>query len=230
MDATLINYIVLIAVAIVMALAYGIVGFFANKVTTGESFSASKFLATVVYSIIVGVIAVQSGLISLDTVGNWQTIFSPMWTQYVLIYTGLLYFFQTFVVKAVAQFTSKTTIYKTKAAFATVREALATAIRKMDAESRNFLVFDLSSDNMKAAVLKAVDAAEAANGGAGTYQYAIDASTWVYLIEGGELTGAVHYYFRGWFGTSIVDWKPISDACLTAIRKTGKFPGYDKLY
>jgi hypothetical protein len=69
-----------------------------------------------------------------------------------------------------------------------------------------------------------------ANNGAGTYQYAIESGAWIFLIEGGELTGAKHYFFRGWFGVSAVSWKPISDACLTAIRKTGRFPEYDKLY
>jgi hypothetical protein len=220
-----VNFLVLIISAIIVALAYGILGLFAAKVTTGESFDLAKFLATVVYSIVIGVIATLTGVINFDTIANWQALFSPIWTQYILIYMGLLYGFQKLVVPVASRFASKSIIYPIKDAAA----KLAAGIRKMDAESRKFLVFDLPNA-LQAPTLAAVDAAEAANNGAGTYQYAIESGAWIFLIEGGELAGAKHYYFKAWFGTSVVSWKPISDACFSAIRKTGKFPDYNKLY
>jgi hypothetical protein len=111
----------------------------------------------------------------------------------------------------------------------TLTQLAGVAIRKMDQASRQFLVFDLR-ESIQPKVLGAVDATEAANNGAGTYQYAIEAAAWVFLIEGGELTGAVHYFYKDWIGNATVTWKVISDACLTQIRNTGRFISYNALY
>jgi hypothetical protein len=101
------------------------------------------------------------------------------------------------------------------------------AIRKMDPESRDYLVFDLPTWAQQP-TLNCVDKAEAAT--PPWFQYAIQAANWVFLIEDGELTGACHYWsIFGWFGQNNVVCKPISDATLTAIRRTGKFPAYNDL-
>jgi hypothetical protein len=212
-----VNYILLLFVAIIMALAYGLLGYFSARMSTGEPWSWSKFAATIVYSFVVGFFAVQTGVITLENIANWQTIFSPLWAEYVLIYTGLLYVFSKFVVPAIQQVTSKTVIFP-KA------EGIDPAHR-MDGETRHWLVSD-QKEPIANGVMKVVDAAESVK----TYRYAIEAGAWIYLVEFGIVTGAKHYYFRGWFGTQAVSWKPITSECLETIRKTGRFPDYSDLY
>jgi hypothetical protein len=80
-----INYLVLLFVAIVVALAYGLIGLFAGWAQNGTPFEPKKFITTVVYSIALGVIAVNLGVISLTNVS--LDIFNPLWTEYM----GVLY-------------------------------------------------------------------------------------------------------------------------------------------
>lgn len=108
------------------------------------------------------------------------------------------------------------------------RMSLGIAIRKMTATTKNFMVFDLPIKDQEP-TLACVEAAEAANDGKGTYQYAIQSGAWVFLVEGGVLTGSVHYWYKQWNGAAIT-WKAISDACLTQIRNTGRFVSYNALY
>ena len=212
-----VNYVMLLFVAVIMAVAYGILGYFAERLKTGAAWEWDKFAATVVYSIIVGVVAVQSGLITLVNVADWQIIFSPVWVTFSGVYLGLLYFFSKFVVPAISSIATVTRMSPFKVAGA--------AGRKMDPESKQFLVFDLP-ETAKAPTLACVAQAEALN----LFQYAIESGAWIFLIENGELTGSKHYYFRGWFGSSPPTWKPISAKCLEACRKSGRIPDYSALY
>ena len=211
-----INYIMVLAIAIIMAIAYGILGFFADKLNNNGTWDWSKFVVTIIYSIIIGVAAVVSGAFNFETIANWQTIFSPMWTMYAGLYMGMLYFFQKFIVPIFTRITTKVQFYPRKQQM---------GIRKMDVESRGFLTFDLP-EWAKKPTLACVDAAEAIQ----QFQYAIQSASWIFLIENGELTGAKHYWFRGWFGSGTVDWKPISAKCLEDARKSGRIPDYGKLY
>jgi hypothetical protein len=211
-----INYIMVLAIAIIMAIAYGILGFFADKLNNNGIWDWSKFVVTIIYSIVIGVAAVVSGAFNFETIANWQAIFSPMWATYFGLYMGMMYFFQKFIVPIFTQITTKTKFYPRKAGM---------GIRKMDPESRGFLTFDLP-EWAKKPTLGCVDAAEAVN----QFQYAIQSASWIFLIENGELTGAKHYWFRGWFGSGTVDWKPISAKCLEDARKSGRIPDYGKLY
>jgi hypothetical protein len=211
-----VNYIVLIAVAIVMALAYGLMGFFADWMTTKGAYNWAKLAATIVYSIIVGIVSVATGVFDVTQIANFQIIFSPVWVSYAFIYTGLLYAFSKIIVPIASQFTSKTKFYA-------VSQKMG--LRKMDPESRGFLVFDLPQQD-KQPTLNCVDQAESKD--PMVFQYAIQSGAWVFLIENGELTGAKHYFFRGWFGT-VVCWKPIAANTLQRIRDTGKFPEYEAL-
>jgi uncharacterized membrane protein YuzA (DUF378 family) len=86
-----VNYITLLIVAIVMALAYGLIGFFAAKLKEGESFSVPKLIATVIYSIVVGFLAVSTGAITLNAV-SLEAI-APVFAGYL----GFLYVLQTVV-------------------------------------------------------------------------------------------------------------------------------------
>lgn len=212
-----VNFIVLLIVAVIMALAYGVLGLFANWMTTGAKFDIRQFLATVVYSIIVGIIAVYLNLISLDTLANWQAIFSPVWTAYALVYTGLLYVFGKIFPPVANMVFNRTTFY--------ARTAQWNPNRKMDQETREKFFND---NPYKVQILSMVDQAESTVPIAG--QYAIEAGAWIYLVEGGEVFGAKHYFFKSWFGTSIVRWKKCSDACFEQIRTTAKFPDFDQLY
>jgi len=211
------NLILLFVIAFVMALAFGLLGWLKSYLESGQKFDLTTFLATLLYSIIVGVIGVQTGLIKLETLADWQTIFSAMWLQYAMIYTGLVYVIGKIIGMLAIPVASKTTFYP--------RAVNVDPARKMDQETRKWLVSD-QPEVLKQPVLRAVDQAEAAT----TYRYAIEAGAWIYLVEFGEVTGAKHYYFRGWFGTGVIAWKPITSECLESIRKTGKFPDYDKLY
>jgi hypothetical protein len=212
-----INYVMLLIVAVIFGLAYGLMGFFADRVKNGGVFDWPKLAATVVYSIIIGIVAANTGVVNLTNLGDFQTILSPVWQMYAGVYLGLIYIFSKIIVPVVQQFTSKTTLYPKKAA--------VDPARKMDAETRKWLVSD-QKDAISSGVLRCVDAAEAKT----TYRYAIEAGAWIYLVEFGEVTGAKHYFFRGWFGTSDVSWKPITSECLEQIRSTGKFPEYSDLY
>lgn len=211
-----VNYILLLITAVIMALAYGLIGFFASKLNEGAPLDPAKLAATVVYSIVVGVIAVNTGVITLQNIGDYQTIFSPVWVMYGGVYLGLIYVFSKVVVPIFNRATTTTKFYAKKVA--------AAFGRKMDPESRDFLVFDLPEWS-KQLTLNCVDMAEAKS----CFQYAIESGNWIFLIENGELTGAKHYWARFWRGKS-VDWKPITEECLEACRKTGRIPDFTDLY
>lgn len=212
-----VNYVLLLITAVIMALAYGLIGFFANKMEFGDAFDYPKLAATIVYSIIVGVISVNTGVITLQNIGDYQTIFSPVWIMYGGIYLGLIYVFSKIIVPIVKR------IF-TKVEFRPQTQGVSPD-RKMDTETRNWLVSDQSVE-IGRGVLSAVDSAETVK----TYRYAIEAGAWIYLVEFGEVFGAKHYFYKGWFGSQVVSWKPITLECCEKIRTTGKFPDYDQLY
>lgn len=213
-----INYIMVLAIAILMAMVYGILGFFADKLNNNGGWQWDKFVVTIIYSIIIGIASVVTGVFNFETIANWQTIFSPMWTMYAGLYMGMLYFFQKFIVPIFTRITTKTQFFPQKQKMGP---------RKMDTESRGFLVFDLP-EWAKKPTLSCVDAAEATE--PMQFQYAIESASYVFLIENGELTGAKHYWFKGWFGSGQVNWRPISAKCLEDARKSGRIPDYSKLY
>ena len=97
-----VNYVVLLITAIVVALAYGLIGFFVALFKTGEVFQWNKLAATILYSIFMGYIAVITGLMTLTNLSF--NIFDPIWYEYV----GMLYFFQKIVDAIFAQFGWKT--------------------------------------------------------------------------------------------------------------------------
>jgi hypothetical protein len=213
-----INYLVLVIVSIILALAYDLPGYFNNLVTKKEDFDFPSLAATVIYSIVVGFLAVQSGLITLVNLSQWQDIFSGAFATYAGLQLVLLYFFTKVAVPVVTHLTARTTWY-------TPKFKGAAPGRKMDPESRKFLVFDLPAQN-QGLTLTCVDQAESTI--PIPFQYAIESGQWVFLIENAELTGAKHYLFKGWLGVP-VQWKPISAATLAACRKSGFIQEYDDL-
>ena len=94
-----VNYLLLLAIAIIVGLAYGLPGLFADFVKNGSKVDWAKLAATIIYSVVVGVIAVQTGVLSLDTLPNWQTLLTPIWTLYMGFYLFLLYLFSKIVVE-----------------------------------------------------------------------------------------------------------------------------------
>ena len=213
-----INYIVLLVVSIILALAFDLPGYFNNLVTKKENFDLPSLAATVIYSIIVGFLAVQSGLITLVNLSQWQDIFTGAFATYAGIQLFLLYLFTKVVAPAVTHLASKTTFYPKK--YATIDPN-----RHMDPDSRKFLIFDLPVQD-QGTTLACVDQAEATV--PVTMRYAIESGAWVFLVEFGELTGAKHFWFKGWMGVP-VQWKPISAATLEACRKKGFIQEYDDL-
>jgi len=212
-----VNYVMLIIMSVVFSLGYGIAGYIKAAIETGEPWKTAKFAATAIYSIIIGILMVYFGIITPDTIANFTALVPAVWATYIILYTFLLYFFEKILLPVVSTLLTKTTIYR---AVTTVDPN-----RKMDAETRGKF-FNDQPDIIKNGILKAVDQAEAKP----TWRYAIRAGAWEYLVEFGEVTGGKHYWYKGWFGSSVVDWKPISSECLETIRKTGKWPDYDKLY
>jgi hypothetical protein len=93
-----VNYIVLLITAIVVALAYGLIGYFSALSKTGEVFQWNKLIATIIYSLFLGYMAVITGLLTLTNLSF--NIFDPMWYEYV----GALYLFQTIVDAIFARF------------------------------------------------------------------------------------------------------------------------------
>ena len=213
-----INYLVLVAVSIILALAYDLPGYFNNLVTKKEDFDFPSLMATVIYSIVVGFLAVQSGLITLVNLSNWQEIFTGAFATYAGLQLVLLYMFTKIVVPVVTHLASRTTFYPRKFAGSAPG-------RKMDPESRKFLISDLPVQN-QGLTISCVDQAESTV--PIPFQYAIESGAWVLLIENAELTGAKHYLFKGWLGVP-VQWKPISAATLEACRKSGFIQEYDDL-
>jgi len=102
-----INYIMLLFVAILMGMAYGIIGFFSDKLNTDGAFNYQKFAATIVYSIIIGIAAVVSGVFNFDTIGNWQAIMSPLWITYSGLYLALIYMFSKIVIPVASNLASR---------------------------------------------------------------------------------------------------------------------------
>jgi uncharacterized membrane protein len=83
-----VNYIVLLVVAVLIALVYGIIGFFAANAKTAEGWDWAKFAATIIYSIAVGLLAALSGTFTLEAVS--LDAIAP----YFAMYLGFLYILQ----------------------------------------------------------------------------------------------------------------------------------------
>lgn len=215
------NYLMLVIMIIIEAIAFGLGGFLKTWIESKQPWDWAKFVSTIIYSLVVAVIIIQSGLVDLTKVTDWSAILNPVWMQYMTIYTliyaGAMYFFTKIVVPVAGHLAQKTIIYPKK--------QTVDPNRKMDAETRIWLISD-QSEVIGRGILVAVDAAEAKQ----TYRYAIEAGAWIYLVEFGEVFGAKHYYFRGWFGSQVVSWKPITVECIETIRTTGRFPDYPDLY
>lgn len=84
----MVDFIVVLIVAVLAAILFGLIGII-KAWANGEQFELSKLLATLVYSVFIGVIASYSGLIDPMTI-SWDIlaqIFNPLWWEYI----GLLY-------------------------------------------------------------------------------------------------------------------------------------------
>jgi energy-converting hydrogenase Eha subunit A len=86
----LVHFLVLLVTAVIVAIAYGIPGLFAAKLA-GKPFELNRFIATVLYAVVVAVIGVLTGIVTLTNIS--LSIFDPIWYEYI----GVLYVFQKFV-------------------------------------------------------------------------------------------------------------------------------------
>jgi hypothetical protein len=226
-DANLIRLIAGLFVAICAAVVYTIVLKFKDDPAISQPIQWANLGANVIFGIAIGVVAWLSGItVTIDWLGGQIAAYGVIIALLDHIITGIIN--RTYA-KPQFTFRNKQGVLIKNPAPATNRVSfLAGAIatmRKMDPESRHFLIFDLP-DWAKQPVLNCVDQAELKN----QFQYAIQAQNWVFLIEDGELTGAKHFWtWFGWSGSGNVMWKPISPATLEAIRQTGRFPDYSVL-
>ena len=76
-----INYTVLLITAILMAVVYGVVGYLQAKAKSGADWEWSKFAATIVYSVVVGFVAVSTGLLTLQNVD--MNVIVAVWATYI---------------------------------------------------------------------------------------------------------------------------------------------------
>jgi uncharacterized membrane protein YuzA (DUF378 family) len=86
-----INFVVTLLVAIVLALTYGFVGFFAANLKDGETYDWKKLAATIIYSVVVGILGTYAGVFTLTNV-SLEAI-APIWATYI----GFLYIVQTVI-------------------------------------------------------------------------------------------------------------------------------------
>ena len=219
-------------VAVLAAVVYTVVLKFKDDPNVTQPIDWPSLYANIVFGVVVGIVAWATGVtVTIDWLGGQIAAYGVIIALLDHIFNGIInrtvakpkfgpFMFKGKMLKNPAPRTDKKGIFA----------GLAVSIRKMDPDSRDFLVFDQPA-NLQPLILNDVDQAEVANNGLGTYTYAIQAGYWVYIIQDSELTGACHFWSMfGWLGSSNVTWKPISDACLTAIRTTGRFPAYNNLY
>jgi hypothetical protein len=220
MDITF-ELIKLIVISIVMAFVFGLIRVAKKNQETGEAWDWLKFAPTAIYSVILGFIMAWTGIINFNNLADFAGLFDGTWVAYLTLYTTILYVWENIVIPFIKN--RLTVVVKDPAQF--VRPATVDPLRQMDQETREWLVKD-QPEPYKGLILKAVDTAQDQK----VIRYAISAGAWEFLIEFGIVTGGKHYLWKGWFGSGVVVWKAISSACLEAIRSTGKWPDYDKLY
>jgi uncharacterized membrane protein YeaQ/YmgE (transglycosylase-associated protein family) len=61
-----VNVIALFFTSVIIALAWGLIGFFSSKVTAGAAWDPRKLIATIIYSIILGIIGAVTGAFTLS--------------------------------------------------------------------------------------------------------------------------------------------------------------------
>lgn len=215
MDITF-ELVKIIVVSVLYASAYNLMRYTAKIIEAKEKWDFFKFLPTAFYAAALGVILAVSGLVNINDLSNFQQLFDAKWIVYLSFYTMFLYVWESIIVTWIKARLTVTEFYKV---------TTIDPLNKMNAETRKWLISDRTPD-MGAKVLGAVDDAQAK----GTYRYDINSGPWEYLVEFGIVTGGKHYLWKGWIGDGIVVWKAISVPCLEAIRATGKWPDYDKLY
>jgi hypothetical protein len=107
-----VEFITLVSAILLQTLIFGISGYIADKVKNGGEFQLYKLVITFIYATIVAVIVVNSGIVDMISLGDFlkdpTAILSPVWMQYMFVYTGIMYF----VNKYVDPFVAKTRPYQ----------------------------------------------------------------------------------------------------------------------
>ena len=206
----------LILVLLILAFGYALIRFAKKNQETGEKWDWYKFAPTAIYAEILGVIMAVTGGVNLANLTDFSMLMDGKWVVYFSLFTAILYVWENAVVPFIKARLTVTEFYKV---------TTIDPLNKMNQETRKWLVSDRPA-KMQVLVLAAVDEAEAAK----TYRYDINSGPWEYLVEFGIVTGGKHYLWKEWLGSGMVVWKIISVACLEAIRTTGKWPDYEKLY
>jgi len=205
----------LIIISIIMAFVFGLIRYAKKAQETGETWDWLKFAPTAIYSVILGFIMAFTGVVNLNNLSNFASLFDGTWLVYLSLFTSILYAWENVVIPFIKARLTVQEFYP--------RSQKVNPDRKMDQETREKFFND---NPCKVAILNAVNDAEAKK----TYRYTLAAGAWEYLVEFGEVTGGKRYLYKFWIGSLDAIWKEISSTCLEAIRSTGKWPDYDKLY
>jgi len=205
----------LILVSLILAFGYALIRFAKKNQETGESWDWYKFAPTAIYAEILGVIMAVTGGVNLANLTDFSMLMDGKWIVYFSLFTFIMYAWENVVIPFIKARLTVTEFYP--------RPQKVNPDRKMDQETREKFFND---NPCKVAILNAVNDAEAKK----TYRYTLAAGAWEYLVEFGEVTGGKHYLYKFWIGSLDAIWKEISSTCLEAIRSTGKWPDYDKLY
>ena len=198
-----------------MAFVFGLIRYAKKAQETGETWDWLKFAPTAIYSVILGFIMAFTGVVNLNNLSNFASLFDGTWLVYLSLFTSILYAWENVVIPFIKARLTVQEFYP--------RSQKVNPDRKMDQETREKFFND---NPCKVAILNAVNDAEAKK----TYRYTLAAGAWEYLVEFGEVTGGKRYLYKFWIGSLDAIWKEISSTCLEAIRTTGKWPDYDKLY
>jgi hypothetical protein len=96
-----VEYITFVGTIILQTLIFALSGWWADRVKNGGEFNPYKLLITLLYAIIVAVIIIASGIVDVTSIGSFlenpSVILEPVWFEYLMIYTGMMYFFNKFV-------------------------------------------------------------------------------------------------------------------------------------
>lgn len=106
------NYVAFVGTIILQTLIFGLSGYWADRIKNGGEFQPYKLVITLVYATFVAIIVVTSGIVDVTTLSDFMAdptvILTPVWIQYMFVYTGLMYFVNKYIDPIVA----KTNLYQ----------------------------------------------------------------------------------------------------------------------
>jgi hypothetical protein len=226
MDAETITTLTLVAIGVITGIAYSVFNYFTKQ--NAEPFETKRFVASVVFGIIIGLASAYAAIVNhLTPEGlDWNFVAGTF-----ILYSG----YQIYINRGMDVIWIKLFGTKVGGSHWFFDQWIGTSVpvptdelktdtlyyRKMNEDRLSNMVFDQPS-YLQQPIRDCVADAE----GKTTWRYVIQAGAWEYIIEYGVQTGGKHYWY---YKSPKVSWKPISVDTLETIRKTGKWPDYSQL-